>query len=123
MASDAPRAARGCGLLAAFVLASMLVGCGYPAAAPQNMELITSLRTACSARNPTWLDTNEKKINEQRAAGQMSDEEYEAFKSIIDRARGGDWKGAEEACLAFQHDQGPTPEQIEKIRAFHEKGE
>ena len=36
-------------------LLAMVAGCGYPVAQPLNMEIITSLRTACSARNGEWL--------------------------------------------------------------------
>lgn len=101
-----------CGLLT-------LCGCGYPEVQPVNMELITSLRTACSAKEPKWLAANVEKIDAQRAAGQMSDEEHATFLAIVEQARGGDWEGAEQACLKFQKAQGPTPEQMEKTRAFH----
>lgn len=96
-------------------------GCGYPSAQPVNMEIISSLRTACSARNSEWLEANAARIEAQRQAGQMSDDEHEAFLGILAQARDGDWEGAEHACLAFQKAQRPTPEQLEKIRAFHEK--
>ena len=96
-------------------------GCGYPVAQPVNMEIITSLRTACSAKDPGWLQDNVEKIEARRTAGEMNDQEYETFCGIIEQAESGDWEGAERACLAFQKAQRPTPEQVEKIRAFHEK--
>ena len=80
------------------------------------MELISSLRTALSARNPQWLDENEAVIEKRHTAGQMRDDEYAAFKKIVERARSGDWKEAERGCLAFQRAQRPTPEQIERVR-------
>ena len=95
-------------------------GCGYPEVQPENMELITSLRTACSAKDRQWLDANVTKIDEQKAAGQMSEEEHATFMGIVEQARGGDWEGAERACLKFQKAQGPTREQMEKMRAFHD---
>jgi hypothetical protein len=101
-------------------LAAALVGCGYPAVEPVNLEIITSLRTACSARNDAWLAANEQKIENRRAAGRMNDAEYEAFTSIIRQAREGDWSAAERACLKFQKAQRASDEQIAKIRAFHE---
>jgi len=97
----------------------LVSGCGYPDVQTVNMELITSLRTACSAKDLTWLDANVKKIDGQKAAGEMSDEEHAVFMTIVEQARGGDWEGAERACLKFQKAQGPTPEQKEKMRAFH----
>jgi hypothetical protein len=96
-------------------------GCGYPEVQHVNLELITSLRTACSAREPKWLDLNVEKIDAQKAAGEMSEEEHATFMAIVEQARAGDWEGAERACLKFQKAQGPTPEQMEKVRAFHEE--
>lgn len=102
------------------VLAALLVsGCGYPEVQPENMELITSLRTACSAKDGKWLAANVEKIDAHKAAGEMSEEEHAIFMGIVEQARGGDWEGAERACLKFQKAQGPTPEQMEKMRAFH----
>lgn len=94
----------------------LLPGCGYPAAGEDNMELISSLRTALSARNSQWLDENEAVIEKRHNAEQMRDDEYAAFKKIVERARSGDWKEAERGCLAFQRAQRPTPEQIERVR-------
>jgi hypothetical protein len=94
----------------------LLPGCGYPAAAEDNMELISALRTALSARNPKWLDENDAVIEKRHAAGQMGDDEYAAFKKIIERARSGEWQDAERSCMAFQRAQRPTPEQIERVR-------
>lgn len=110
-------------VFAVLVAGSLLLssGCGYPDVQPLNMELITSLRTACSAREPKWLDANVEKIDARKAAGEMSDEEHATFMTIVEQARGGDWEGAELACLKFQKAQGPTSEQIEKMRAFHEE--
>ncbi|REK13032.1 MAG: hypothetical protein DWQ37_10435 [Planctomycetota bacterium] len=107
--------------LAAWLVLTLVAGCGYPETQPMNMEIITSLRTACSARNGEWLDANEAKIEQRRASGQMRDDEYEAFMEIVRQARGGDWAGAEGACLKFQNSQRPTDEQVAKIRAFHAK--
>ena len=107
-------------LLVVMALAVLVAsGCGYPEVQPVNMELITSLRTACSAQDQKWLEANVEKIEEQKAAGQMSDEEHATFMEIVEQARGGDWGGAERACLKFQKAQGPTAEQVEKMRAFH----
>jgi hypothetical protein len=100
---------------------ALVAGCGYPAVEPENMELITSLRTACSARNDAWLKANEEKVEKRHADGAMSDDAYETFSAIIAQARGGDWAAAEAACLKFQKAQRPSVEQVEKARAFHEK--
>jgi hypothetical protein len=91
-----------------------IAGCGPPQATPQNQQLISSLRTALSAQNPEWLDQNVKLLEERRTAGQVSDGELEAFQAIIEQARAGQWKEAEEDAIAFQKAQRPTREQIER---------
>jgi hypothetical protein len=108
-------------LPASLLALALLSGCGYPAVQPMNQEIITSLRTACSAGDRAWLDANREKIEERRAAGEMEDREYKVFLAIIEQAESGDWKGAEHACLKFQQAQEPTAEQVAKIRAFHSK--
>ncbi|MGD9722381.1 MAG: hypothetical protein AB7O59_12830 [Pirellulales bacterium] len=107
-------------LRAACLLGGLLVlgiaGCRYPEAQPINMELITTLRTALSARNTDWLQANADIVEKRRTEGQMNDAEYDAFRQIIEQARGGDWDAAERASLEFQRAQRPTPEQIEAVR-------
>ena len=91
-------------------------GCSYPVAEPINMELISSLRTALSARNEEWLKVNADIVEERHASGEMRDDEYAAFKGIIDQARAGQWVEAEKATLKFQRAQRPTREQIDEVR-------
>ena len=95
----------------------MLAGCGYPQAAPTNLRMISALRTALSARNPEWLEQNVEAIEARRAAGEMGDEEYEAFQAIVAKAKAGDWESAERESVAFQKAQRPTAEQIEQLPA------
>lgn len=108
-------------LLCCGVVVVSSAGCGYPTTQPMNMEVISSLRTALSARNEQWLAANEEIVEKRHAAGEMRDDEYNAFIKIIRRARDGDWVGAERASLEFQRAQRPTDEQIQKIREFHAK--
>jgi len=101
--------------LATVTLALLVVGCGPPQAAPQNRQLITSLRTAISARNSQWLERNAEVLEERRAAGNVSDEEYETFQAIIDEAKAGKWDDAEQDAIAFQKAQRPTDEEIDSV--------
>ena len=102
--------------LATVSIAVAMVGCGRPQAAPQNQQLITTFRTAVSARKPDWLEANIKVLEERRAAGQVSDEEYETFQAIIQKAQAGQWEKAEKEAIAFQKAQRPTAEQIERVK-------
>jgi hypothetical protein len=99
-----------------FVLLAICgAGCGPPRAAPQNLPLIASLRTALSAQNQEWLEQNAKILDERRGAGQVSDQEFAEFQSIIEKARADQWKEAETQAIAFQKAQRPTRDQIERV--------
>jgi hypothetical protein len=101
----------------ALVLSAVLAaGCGGPHAGAENVELISSLRTAASARNPEWLEANVKVIDERHVAGQISEVAYAAFRAIIEKAQAGQWREAERDAVAFQKAQRPTREQVERLR-------
>ncbi len=103
--------------IAAIGLAGVLffAGCGQAKVQPDNLELTVTLRTALSTQNNEWLALNIAAIEERRAAGQMNDEEYAAFQSIIATAKAGDWQSAEKAAVKLQKAQRPTPEQVDRL--------
>ena len=47
--------------------------------------------------------------------GKCSDAEYETLKAIIEKARAGDWKTAEEAVYALRDAQEPTAEDLDNL--------
>ena len=101
------------------VVAGMLLasGCGsQPQLSPANRHVARTLRTAVSAKNPQWLETNAKLIEEQHAAAKLSEEEYAALKRIIDQARAGDWAGAKAAVDKLEQAQAPTAEELEQVK-------
>jgi hypothetical protein len=69
------------------------------------LTLISSLRTAISAKNPTWLEGVSKAVESRRNEAEMSEEEYEHFQSIIAEARSGRWEQAERDCFRFEEAQ------------------
>lgn len=93
------------------LLVASFVGCAKPQAGAENVELISSLRTAVSAQNPEWLEANVRAIDERHAAGHISDPAHEAFQAIIEKAQAGEWKKAEQDAIAFQKSQRPTGEE------------
>lgn len=104
--------------LAVVCVLSAILGCGRPQTAPENRELISSLRTAVNTKNPEWLDKNAKAVEKRHAGGQMTDAEYEEFQAIIAKARDGKWEEAERETVAFQKAQRPTREEVERIRDY-----
>lgn len=77
----------------------LLAGCGAPQVGPENYRLIESLRTAVSTRNNDWLEENRQQVAKRHAAGEINDEQFTAFDTIIKQARGGDWAGAEDEVI------------------------
>jgi hypothetical protein len=115
MTRNAQPKAAACWIAAALVGLSM-IGCGRPqASSPENQQLIGSLRTAISARNPEWLKENAKVLEERRTAGEVSHAEYEEFQAIIAMANEGRWEAAEREVIEFLKSQRPTQEQIERV--------
>ena len=103
-------------LVALVVFAGVWNGCGRPQVAPEHLHLTSELRTAISTQNAEWLERVETVVEEHHQADEMSDREYKAFRSIIDRAHSGDWRAAEQEVLALQKAQRPTPEQVDRVR-------
>lgn len=99
----------------------VMAGCGrQPQVAPAHRELVVSLATAVSAREPDWLSRNERQIDEQHNAGTMTDDEYRTFRSIVDQAKSGDWDSAEAAVYALRDAQEPTAEDRSKSAERHQ---
>jgi len=103
-------------VLAAVFALGMLAGCGKPQTAPENRDLISSLRTAVNTRNAEWLEKNADLVDERRNAGQMADPEYEEFQAILALARAGQWERAERETIAFQKAQRPTRDEVQGER-------
>jgi hypothetical protein len=90
----------GCWLMLVCILAP---GCSRPPAVEfENLHLIASLRTACSAKNEEWLSGVNKAVSLRHQHGQMSDREKTHFERLIAQARSGDWSGAERLCFQFE---------------------
>jgi hypothetical protein len=94
-----------------------LAGCGRPQVGANNYRLIESLRTAISARRGDWLDENARLISQRHASGEMNDEQFAAFESILTLARGGDWAGAETEVIRLAKAQQPSRAELESLKS------
>ncbi|MGD0040225.1 MAG: hypothetical protein ABSE84_07415 [Isosphaeraceae bacterium] len=93
-------------------------GCNRPPQVTgENRRIIVSLVTAVSARNSDWLKKNAELIEKERAAGKLSDAEYQSFSAIVSQAQAGDWKSAETAAYALREAQEPTAEDLRNLEA------
>jgi hypothetical protein len=109
-------------LLRAAAVAALVIsfgaGCNRPPQVTgENRRIIVSLVTAVSARNSDWLKTNAELIEKERAAGKLSDAEYQSFSAIVSQAQAGDWKSAETAAYALREAQEPTAEDLRNLEA------
>lgn len=108
---------RSLGLLLALALSAVVWGgCGRPQVAPEHLRLTAELRTAISTQNVEWLERAEKLVEQHHQAGEMSDREYRAFRSIIEKANNEAWDAAEREVLALQKAQRPSREQTDRVR-------
>jgi hypothetical protein len=82
--------------------AALLAGCKPPAVEFENLHLVSSLRTACSAQNEQWLAGVEKAVNLRHEEGRMSDTERDHFAKLIALAREGNWEEADRRCFDFE---------------------
>jgi hypothetical protein len=94
-----------------------LTGCGRPQVGANNYRLIESMRTAISARRADWLDENVKLISQRHASGEMNDEQFGAFESILALVRGGDWAGAESEVIRLAKAQQPSSAELELLKS------
>lgn len=93
------------GLLTLALLAS---GCGPAQVEHQNRDLIESLLTAVSARNPEWLAENQALIASRRAAGTLSAADAATLGPIVALAQAGRWSQAESLAFDLRDAQAPT---------------
>ena len=92
-----------------FLVASVCVlpaigGCsGEPSARElKNRQEFEALLTAISLKNPKELEADARRIEERQTLGELSNKGYNDLKAIIDKARSGDWAGAEKQAYEFR---------------------
>jgi len=64
--------------------------------------VLDAILTAITMKNASWLDEDAVLVEQRHEAGQLTDWEHQQLLSIVETARGGDWKKAEEAGYEFR---------------------
>jgi hypothetical protein len=69
------------------------------------LDLIRQAYTACNTQNDQRLSDTQAKYDELVAAGTLSESEQKAFKEILELARNGEWKKAQDRAFSFAQSQ------------------
>jgi hypothetical protein len=84
-------------------LALLAFGCRGPTQEDRdNRRVLDAVLTAITIKNTRLLEEDAKRARARHEAGQLTDEEYQGMEAIINKARGGDWSGAEKAGYEFR---------------------
>lgn len=81
----------------------------------ENRDLIISLATAVSVRDPKLLDENAALIEKLHNEGTCSDAECDALRDIVAKAKAGDWEAAETSVYALRDAQEPNAEDLKNL--------
>jgi hypothetical protein len=87
------------------VLASLLfsAGCGGPSARElKNRQEFEALLTAVTLKDQAQLEKDARRLSDRLASGELSDSAYSDLRPIIEKARSGDWSGAEKQAYEFR---------------------
>ena len=84
-----------------FVLS--LGGCGGVSESQRdNRRLLDAILTAISLRNEKELLQDERLLEQRRAAGQLSEESFQAIQQIVAKAKSHDWQQAENELYEYR---------------------
>lgn len=104
--TDTPRPTRLRRRLAAPLAACLslaLAGCGKPSEdARQNRRVVDAVLTAVTVKSRKQLDKDAALWDKRLTDGLVSERCHKAVKECIDKARAGDWGGAEDGLYKFR---------------------
>jgi hypothetical protein len=81
----------------------LLGGCGEPSERQyKNRRELEALLTAVSLKNQKELEKDARRIDRRHDSGELSASNYDELKEIVEKARAGDWAGAEKRAYEFR---------------------
>jgi hypothetical protein len=88
------------------LVALVLSGCGEPSVRElKNRRELEALLTAITLKDRKELDRDIRRIEDRHASGELSDVGYKDLEAIIEKARDGDWSGAEKRAYELRESQ------------------
>jgi len=95
---------------AAVCLSLSCSGCGYPEVSPKTYELAKALYSATNLEQLERLDVVEEMVGHAMERQEITSREADYLVNIINRAREGDWKQAQQQARRLMVDQvGTSP--------------
>lgn len=93
----------GLSLIGILAMGLLLLGRRYPTQEERlNRRALDAILTAITMKNSRLLEESAKQAKARREAGQLSAEEYQGMEAFINKARAGDWSGAEKDGYEFR---------------------
>ena len=85
-------------------LVLLLTGCGGEPSVRdlKNRRELEALLTAISLKNQKELDKDIQRIEDRHDSGELSDARYKDLQAIIQKAKAGDWAGAEKQAYELR---------------------
>lgn len=103
-------------LMSALLLMLCVVGCGSQQFSPASRELMKPLQTAVFCKKPVWIDAAERKIQAQFDADNISRDELDALRAIVEKSRSGDWPAAQRTLTTMIDSQRATAFDIARLQ-------
>ncbi len=92
----------GLALLASLGLALLASGRAPTQEERDNRRALDALLTAITMKNSRLLEESARRAKARQEAGQLTAEEYQGMEAFINKARAGDWSGAEKDGYEFR---------------------
>jgi len=84
-------------------LALVACGCRGPTQEDRyNRRALDAILTAITMKSTDLLEESARRAKERFDEGHLTDQEYQGMEAIIDKARSGDWSGAEKDGYEFR---------------------
>ena len=91
------------GRFLAIILLATALGCGGPSARElKNRQRFEALLSAISLQDRGELEKGAARLEALRGSGELSAKIFDEIRPIFDKARAGDWAGAEKSAYEFR---------------------
>ncbi len=92
-----------CNLVLVLCFAGVFAGCSNPSdESRQNRRVVDAVLTAVTLKNTKELDRDTVLLDKRLADGLLAERHHKAVKAIIEKAKAGNWREAEDELYSFR---------------------